>query len=417
MLVAVAVTALQVRAIYRNQVTAARAQLDEIQQSLLPSLEASLWQVDDGSTRLLLNALIHTPGIGYVQLDSEGRRLTRGKADVSALVERSYPLTHDDGQRFDLGTLRVVIDDRIAMARMHNAIVRELLTTIAAMLSMSVLLLLLFRRQVTRRLQIMADYASTLDFERLHTPLKLAQDRPHKRPDELDQVAQALDQMRVRMLDNLAVRVRHENELTLHRERLESLVQARTAALEEKTRQLEEKSRELEMLANTDGLTGVFSRRHFFTLFEQELARARRGGATMTVLMLDVDHFKHINDTYGHAAGDRVLVRIAETCRRELRRIDTLGRLGGEEFAALLPRSNRAAAAVTAERLRSVIAALSVDSEQGEAIRFTVSIGVAELTHPDESADALIERADAQLYRAKRNGRNRVCVDETPSTD
>ncbi|RAP58343.1 GGDEF domain-containing protein [Oleiagrimonas sp. MCCC 1A03011] len=411
LIVSVAVTALQVHEIYRNQVESAREQLDEIRQSLVPSLEAGLWQVDRGRTRLLLDALAHTPGIGYVQLDSEGRHVTRGQADAPVLLERSYPLIHDDGQRFDLGTLRVVIDSRSTMTRLRNAIARELLTTTAALLSMSLLLLWLFRRWVTQRLKTMATYASELDIERLQTPLEWPK-RPSRHADDLDLVAQALNQMRERMLEEFEVRVRHERELQQHRERLESLVRARTADLEDKTRQLEEKSRQLQELANTDSLTGVCSRRQFLALLDQELARAQRGGAAMTVLMFDVDHFKRINDTHGHATGDRVLVRIAECCREQLRRIDVLGRLGGEEFAVLLPRSDRRGAAVTAERLRAAIEALVIKSDQGERISITVSIGVAELVHPDEKPDALIARADAQLYRAKHSGRNRVCVDD-----
>lgn len=169
---------------------------------------------------------------------------------------------------------------------------------------------------------------------------------------------------------------------------------------------------ELARQARVDVLTGLNNRRHFFELAEQELARSKRHAQSFSILMLDVDHFKAVNDNYGHDAGDEVLRKLSEVCTETLREIDIVGRIGGEELAVLLPETAGVRAVDAAERLRLAIAAAAVPA-RGEFIHFTVSIGVTGLTPGDERVDTLLKRADAAMYRAKRAGRNRVCVDET----
>ncbi|MEW6164763.1 MAG: diguanylate cyclase [Pseudomonadota bacterium] len=166
---------------------------------------------------------------------------------------------------------------------------------------------------------------------------------------------------------------------------------------------------ELTRLATTDALTGVANRRQFIASAEAELARVQRFAQPAALLMLDLDHFKRINDTRGHAAGDAVLVAFADAVRGMLRKVDSFGRIGGEEFAVLLPGTDMAAALKLAERLRLMTAALSVAAGE-HAVVFTVSIGVALMRVEDASPDEAMARADAALYRAKQAGRNRVEV-------
>lgn len=167
--------------------------------------------------------------------------------------------------------------------------------------------------------------------------------------------------------------------------------------------------RELKHRAQIDVLTGLNNRRHFFELAELELQRARRYDKPLSILMLDVDHFKRFNDTYGHHVGDAVLQKLSEVCLQTLREIDIVGRLGGEEFAILLPEANAAQALEVAERLRLDAAATTMPLERGEAVSFTVSIGVAGLAEGDHEVASMLKRADAALYAAKNAGRNRVC--------
>jgi diguanylate cyclase (GGDEF)-like protein len=163
----------------------------------------------------------------------------------------------------------------------------------------------------------------------------------------------------------------------------------------------------LDCLARTDSLTGVNNRRHFLELAEREYARALRYARALSVLVIDIDHFKLVNDTYGHAAGDELLTALAHAMSETLRSVDTLGRIGGEEFAIVLPETVGDQAVLAAERIRVSVARSVVSTGVGPVCA-TVSIGVAALEDSDRSLDDLLGRADGALYRAKALGRNRV---------
>lgn len=172
---------------------------------------------------------------------------------------------------------------------------------------------------------------------------------------------------------------------------------------------------ELRELASTDALTGLPNRRQFMLQLEGEVERVRRGSTReASVLMLDLDHFKRVNDQHGHAVGDSLLRHFALLLREELRATDTAGRMGGEEFAVILPGSNLAAAQTFAQRLCDRLAAepLAVGPTRVEA---TVSIGIAAIAASDATPDAVLLRADEALYRAKTEGRNRVQLAGAPA--
>lgn len=163
---------------------------------------------------------------------------------------------------------------------------------------------------------------------------------------------------------------------------------------------------EVHRLAITDELTGVNNRRSLFELGERELKRARRYGIALSVIMLDVDHFKKVNDKHGHGAGDKVLCAVAERCRNAIRDVDVVGRYGGEEFAVILPDTDQERARSVAERLRQTIVATPVTCG-ADVLTVSASLGIAALEN-DGDLMALLGRADAALYRAKETGRNRV---------
>ncbi len=164
---------------------------------------------------------------------------------------------------------------------------------------------------------------------------------------------------------------------------------------------------ELERLATTDSLTGLANRRRLFDCLEQEVYRAQRYGTALSLVMFDIDHFKRINDSWGHATGDWVLCRIARETHQLLRKTDQAGRYGGEEFVVLLPETDLSEALLLAQRLRQRISDTAITPEHDAPMPVTVSVGVAALA-PDETGEELIHRADQALYRAKQNGRNRV---------
>ncbi len=174
----------------------------------------------------------------------------------------------------------------------------------------------------------------------------------------------------------------------------------------ERTRALREANARLEELASTDRLTGIANRWHFLELAERELDRRRASGEPLALVMLDLDHFKGVNDRYGHLAGDRALAALAECVRATIRPLDLCGRFGGEEFLVLLPGIDAEGALHIAERLRSAIAATPVEFD-GQAIPIAASLGVA-AWDGRSGIDDLIRRADEALYRAKAAGRNRV---------
>jgi diguanylate cyclase (GGDEF)-like protein len=165
-------------------------------------------------------------------------------------------------------------------------------------------------------------------------------------------------------------------------------------------------------LLTKDHLTGAFNRAHFFNVAEKEFARANRYGHSISIIMLDADHFKHVNDRYGHPVGDEVLKSIVKVAEGVLRPGDTIARFGGEEFVVMLPKSNSLEASVIAERLRSSIEASSVDAG-GEEIKVTVSIGCASMSESRSTLKQLLTSADSALYHAKSMGRNCIVdIDE-----
>lgn len=160
--------------------------------------------------------------------------------------------------------------------------------------------------------------------------------------------------------------------------------------------------------AITDPLTGLYNRRGFWDLAEHELVRAQRFNRPLSLILIDIDRFKEINDTYGHLMGDKILAAVSANCKAELRQVDIVARYGGDEFVVLLPETNLQEALPAAERLRTRIAALRF-SHNEESVHATICVGVAELQMED-SLKSLIERTDQALYRAKQSGRNQVGI-------
>ena len=165
---------------------------------------------------------------------------------------------------------------------------------------------------------------------------------------------------------------------------------------------------EIYRMTIVDGLTQVHNKRYFFDALEREVVRARRHGRDLALLMFDIDHFKQVNDAYGHLAGDAVLKDLVRVVKERIRRDEVLARYGGEEFGIILPETKLEGALALAENIRVRVAEARFNF-QGQLIPISISIGIAVLADGDRNASDLIQRADALLYQAKRGGRNRVC--------
>ncbi|MGX7708881.1 GGDEF domain-containing protein [Methylobacterium sp. Gmos1] len=164
-----------------------------------------------------------------------------------------------------------------------------------------------------------------------------------------------------------------------------------------------------EAQALTDGLTGLGNRRLFTERLNEETARARETGTPLSLIVLDIDHFKRVNDTYGHAIGDRVLKHVADVVMAGMRNADTVCRIGGEEIVVIMPRIDPVQAAEMADALRGAVGAMAVPVGDDRTIAATVSLGFA-TRQPEECGESLFRRADAALYAAKRDGRDRVIL-------
>ncbi len=184
---------------------------------------------------------------------------------------------------------------------------------------------------------------------------------------------------------------------------LMEMLAANTAIAIENTRLL----KEVQWLAITDPLTGLFNRRGFFELGQREVERFRRFSRPFSAIMMDLDHFKQVNDTYGHAAGDQVLIGLTNRLRSKIRDVDVIGRYGGEEIVIVLPETDLQGASLLAERLRSHVESAPIDTERGP-IQITISLGVAEFKANTPDLASLLDRADSAMYIAKQSGRNQV---------
>jgi diguanylate cyclase (GGDEF)-like protein len=182
-------------------------------------------------------------------------------------------------------------------------------------------------------------------------------------------------------------------------------------------RRINEAQLKLMELATIDDLTQLYNRRYFFERFNQEMERAKRYQRPLSCIILDIDYFKQVNDTYGHLAGDQVLIDIAQILRNNCRQSDLAGRYGGEELIIFLPETDSPGALIIAERIREMIEQHQTVDGRGEIIQVTVSMGVVSLTGPElgkmDKNERIVQYADDALLRAKKDGRNRIEIYQT----
>ena len=360
--------------------------VDEIANTAVPLLSVGLWDIELKAVQQQVDLIAQQPQIGHVALTASiGKQFTAGKAalqDGPVSLRIKIPAPGGSGSVGELvlvGNQRYLIDQVV-----HNALtVLVGYSVFTAMVCGFIIFML--RRELQRPLQRIARFASEITPQTLTTPLLL--ERPNRdHIDEIDLVADGFSKL--------------QNGLQEHINHLDKLVEDRTHQL----RALAEANR---VLSITDDLTGCLNRRTLELRLREEIGRCQRYDRKLSVICLDLDHFKRVNDSWGHAAGDAVLKSIGQQLRAMTRQnLDWIVRMGGEEFLLVLPETELAPAAQHAERLRISIAQQPIHHE-GERINVTVSMGVAQWL-PPESGQGLVMRADHLLYAAKDAGRNRV---------
>ena len=362
-------------------------QVRDIGRSNIPLLSVSIWDIEPDAVQRQLDGIAERPQIGFARLTvSTGQIFRAGnQALADSASAKIFEVPPPDRVSESIGKLEIYENPR--------AFHRELLYSVAiALVGYGVLTLLIcvlvvyvLKRELEYPLRHIAQFVSALTPDRLTTPLQLPRQAGHLR-DEIDHV-----------VDGFAVL---QAGVTGYISNLDELVAQRTA-------ELETAMASIQRLSTIDSLTGCFNRRLFNERIVQELERAERYGRPVSLVFCDIDHFKQVNDTYGHLLGDQVLQAVAGVFERYLRHeVDWVARYGGEEFVIVLPETALAEALTTGERLRKAIENdLQIAAE--ESLQVTASFGVAQ-HRPGEIAEQLIHDADLLLYQAKAAGRNRV---------
>ncbi len=354
----------------------------------VPLLGVALWDVEPTAVSLQVQAIANWPEIGHVRVQAAtGQVFEAGESELAdAAHVHAVDIAAPRGGP-PVGRLELVPDPAHLRAVVWRNALQMLLGYGVLVTALCVLIAVMLRRELQRPLESMARFASELTPEQLTTPLRIARSRRGDRVDEIDVLADGFGKLQAGLRGHIA--------------NLDGLVA-------ERTEQLEQLVEEIHRLSMTDALTGAYNRRSIDERLPSEVERAHRYGRELSVLFVDLDHFKQINDSHGHPAGDVVLRHMAASVREQLRGgVDWIARYGGEEFLVVLPETPLESAVATAERLRERVAAEVIEVEGGLRLGITSSFGVTSCREGDDSA-ALLARADALLYEAKLGGRNRV---------
>lgn len=354
----------------------------------VPLLGVALWDIEPQAVMLQVRAIASWPEVGHVRVRAATGQVFEGGDTTLAAVPHSHMVDIPAPRGGPpVGRLELVADP----AHLRAVVVRNALQLLLGygvlVTALCVLIAVMLRRELQTPLESMARFAAELTPDELTRPLQVARSPRRDRVDEIDVLADGIGKLQAGLRGHIA--------------NLDELVAERTA-------QLEQLVEEIHRLSMTDALTGAYNRRSIDERLPSEVERAHRYGRALSVLFVDLDHFKQINDTHGHAVGDAVLRHMVALVREQLRSgVDWIARYGGEEFLVVLPETGLESAVATAERLRERIAVEVIALEGGLHLAVTSSVGVTACRDGDDS-DSLMARADALLYEAKLAGRNRV---------
>ena len=351
------------------------------------TLSMALWDIDHQAVRQQVDWMGGLPEVGHVHVKAltTGEKFMSGQAMQTTPATVSVQIMPPDGQNIPLGVLEIWADPRYFVQLMLRSSLRVATGYTLFTLLICAMVAWVMRRELRVPLSQIARFAAGLKPNELATPLHLQ--RPARdRTDEIDQVIQGFQQL--------------QEDLRRYIDNLDQLVADRTHKLEVLVE-------EVKRLSLMDALTGSFNRRALDERLPAEIERCLRYGRPLSLVFVDIDHFKRINDQHGHGVGDIVLRAVAQRLHGHLRsQVDWVARYGGEEFLLVMPETTLQEAGETAHRLAQQVRSEPVLA-QGLALQVTASFGVAQMREGETMQDVL-GRADSLLYRAKSEGRDRV---------
>lgn len=397
------VTAGQMVIEYQHTRGMIQAELASTERTFYPALATALWELNNEQLQAIQRGLVDLPIITSMRVvDAFGHELSRlSKGDtgraLGSNITHTFPVTYRfSGDDVPLATVTFEASSEVILQRVELGYQMILIAALIKSTTLSLLFVWVFRRRLGSPLKQLSDAVDSIDIESLgnkHVDFKQSE------YNELSRLEQAFN----RMLDRLHEERRsHDSSLTALNRSLEQLV-------EKRTEELRAANENLEQLVRTDTLTGAANRRHFVERMRVEIQRSRRSKPPLSLLMIDLDNFKQINDKWGHSAGDEVLRCFAQLASTHLRAGDLFARLGGEEFSILLPDTSLTGAEEAAQRIIQAVRQQQVASDKHQ-IQYTISIGVAELQDDEDDYEPFLKRADRALYSAKHAGRDRVEV-------
>lgn len=395
------ITSLQFLSEYLKTHNSILNELHQLEETVRDPIAISLWQYDQNKLEVLSNGLVKMPIIEGVDiLDQHEKSIVSKRAyNLTSIPlsvfdtksELSWTLNEED---IPLGTLRLYSSSEVVLDRVWFGFSLIALTAVIKLSVLFWLFIWAFDRYLARPLK---ELMSQVNEVQLSQSISKRINLSNMENNELSHLQDHINTMLIAM--------------STDRERLLEDEQAKRDWLEEavakRTEDLQILNEKLKYLATRDSLTDVLNRGSFFETAQQLLVLSQRQKSTASFILMDLDYFKRINDTYGHFIGDKVLIHFTQTLQGFLRKSDLLGRVGGEEFAIFLPDTGLDAACQLADKIRQTISDAALEVED-KTVTYTVSLGVESSEPEDQSIDELFKRADLKLYGAKDKGRDRV---------
>jgi diguanylate cyclase (GGDEF)-like protein len=388
---------------YHITKNAVKEELREIEGTFTPALRTALWSVNEKQLASIADGILKLPVITGLKIESgKGESLIseelNGDLSSSGSFEYNYEVLQKalNDQYVYLAKVTFLSDSQVVFDRVKFGFLFILINAFLKSLILWFLFLWVFKTMLNKPLTKFVTGLQGMDFEGLDKH-RINLDLEYQ--DELKLLENSYNQMLDKLYEQKKsfVDAQQNHQLELERK------------VTERTHELELANQQLNFYASTDPLTSIYNRRKFFTLADKYRAIALRNKHPLTLLALDLDHFKQINDEFGHAAGDEVLVEFTREVGLHLRESDVFARFGGEEFAVLLENTPIEDAVKVADHILETARALKFDFN-GRSVSITVSIGIAELDGQDEDIGALIARSDKALYHAKEDGRNQKYI-------